>query len=312
MTDIFSGHLPPPLSAVMNRMHRPLNGWFGGVLKKFGIIAALCIFVVGCSSLKFAYGFVEMMVRDRAEIYLDIRENDGLALEAEISELVAWHRIEMLPQYAMFFESQAHLAEGSGPTRTQVDEAVTMFRRLIKDTSQGAAPYIARVLVNHTSRSKVNYLQAAMDEVLSERRKVFDEPLTDQIDAAVDKSVTNFERFFGTLTEGQIAIVREHKTQTYDPTGGWLDWRDKRQQDLLRFLRTEPSASEIEDYVKVALTTPEIIVGQTYRERADRWWDRQAALLYDLMITLNIEQRQTFVENLQGYAVDLVELAGAS
>jgi hypothetical protein len=212
------------------------------------------------------------MVRDRAETYLDIREDDDLVLEVEISELVYWHRIKMLPQYAAFFESQAHLAEGSGPTRTQVDEAVTKFRGLIKDTSQGAAPYIARVLVNHTSKSKVDHIQASMDEVLSERRKLYDEPLADQIDAAVDKSVTNFERFFGTLTEDQIAIVHEYKTQTYDPTGGWLDWRDKRQQDLVRFLRTEPSASDIEDYVKVALTTPEKIVGQAYREQADRWW----------------------------------------
>ena len=252
------------------------------------------------------------MVRDRAETYLDIREDDDLVLEVEISELVSWHRNEMLPQYAAFFEGQAHLAEDSDPTRAQVDEAVKMFRRMIKDTSLGAAPYIARVLVNHTSKSKVDHIQAAMDEVLSERRELYDDPLADQIDAAVDKSVTNFERFFGTLTEGQIAIVREHKTQTYDPTGGWLDWRDKRQQDLLRFLRTEPSASDIEDYVKVALTTPEIIVGQAYRERADQWWAGQAALLYDLMITLDIEQRQTFVDNLHGYAVDMVELAGAS
>ena len=251
-----------------------------------------------------------MVVRDRAEIYLDIREDDDQVLQFEISELVSWHRIEMLPQYAVFFESQAQVAKDSGPTRTQIDEAVMKFRKMIKDTSQGAAPYIARVLVNHTSRSKVDHIQAAMDEILSERRELYKEPLADQIDAAVDKSVTNFERFFGTLTDDQIEVIRAHKSQTYDSTGGWLDWRNKRQQDLVSFLRTEPSASDIEDYIKVALTTPEKIVGQAYRERADRWWDDQAALLYDLVITLDIEQRETFVDNLQGYAIDMVELAG--
>ena len=303
---------PPRLPVVTYRKHRPLNDWFGGMLKKFGIIVGLCIFVVGCSSLKFAYGFVETVLRDRAEIYLDIREGDGQALEAEIRDLVSWHRTEMLPQYALFFESQAQLAEGANWSRTQVDEAVTMFRVMIKDTSLGAAPHIARVLINHTSKSKVNHIQVAMDEVLSERRERYDEPLTDQIDAAVDKFVVNFERFFGTLTEVQIAIVREHKMQTYDPTGGWLDWRDKRQQGLVRFLRTEPSTSAIESYIKVALTTPEKIIGQAYRERADRWWAEQTALLYDLIITLDIEQRQTFADNLHGYAVDMVELANAS
>lgn len=289
-----------------------MNDWFSDMLKKLITVAALCIFVAGCSSLKFAYGFVETVVRDHAENYLDLRGDDELALKAEISQLVSWHRTEMLPQYAMFFETQAQLAEGSGWTRSQVDEAVAMLRAMIKNTGQGAAPYIARVLVNHTSKSKVDHIQVAMGKVLSERRERYNEPLADQIDTAVDKSVTNFERFFGTLTQDQIAIVREHKSQTYDPTGRWLNWRDKRQQDLVRFLRTEPAVSDIEDYVKAALTTPEKIIGQAYRERTDQWWAEQTALLYDLMITFDIEQRRTFTDNLRGYAVDMVELADAS
>ena len=279
------------------------------MLKKFGIIVALCMFVVGCSSLKFAYGFVKTMVRERVETYLEIRENDVLALEAEISKLVSWHRAEMLPQYALFFESQAQLAEGSGWNRAQIDEMVTMLRAMIKGTSQGSAPYIANVLVNHTSKSKVNHIQAAMDKVLSKRRELYDEPLADQIDAAGDKAVTNFERFFGTLTEYQITIISEHTIQMYDPKGEWLDWRDKRQKDLVRFLRTEPLILDIEDYVKVALTTPEKFFGQVYRDRADQWWAKQASLLFNLMTSLDTKQRLTLASNLRGYSVDMVELA---
>lgn len=274
-----------------------------------GIIVALCMFVVGCSSLKFAYGFVKTMVRERVETYLDIGENDVLALESEISKLVSWHRAEMLPQYAVFLEGQAQLAEGLVWNRAQIDEMIRMLRVMIKDTSQGSAIYIANVLVNHTSKPKVNHIQAAMVRILSNRRELYDEPLADQIDAAGDKAVTNFERFIGTLTDYQIAIIREHKMQMYDPTGGWLDWRDKRQQDLVRFLRTEPLVLDIEDYVKVALTTPEKIVGQAYRDRADEWWNKQAALLFNLMTSLDTEQRQTLASNLRGHAVDMVELA---
>jgi len=215
----------------------------------------------------------------------------------------------MLPQYAVFLESQAQLAEGLVWNRAQIDEMIRMLRVMIKDTSQGSAIYIANVLVNHTSKPKVNHIQAAMVRILSKRRELYDEPLADQIDAAGDKAVTNFERFFGTLTDYQIAIIREHKMQMYDPTGGWLDWRDKRQQDLVRFLRTEPLVLDIEDYVKVALTTPEKIVGQAYRDRADEWWNKQAALLFSLMTSLDTEQRQTLASNLRGYAVDMVELA---
>lgn len=282
------------------------------MMKKIGIVTALCIFVAGCSSLKIAYGFAETVVLDRANTYLDIREDDMPGLEAEVTALVSWHRVKMLPQYAGFFEGQAKLAEGSGWTRAQVADAVKEFRALVKGTSKGAAPFIARVLVNHTSDEKINHMQVAMADALAERRESYDEPLEDQLNATVEKSISNFERFFGTLTKDQIAIVREHKMRTYDPSGGWLDWRDKRQQDLVRFLRTHPSEDAIENYVKMALTEPERIVGAAYRERADKWWDGQVALFYDLMITLDTDQRQTFADNLRGYAVDMVELADAS
>lgn len=282
------------------------------MLKKFAIVAALCVFVTGCSSLKFAYGFAETVIRDRVETYLDISEEEGPALEAEISELVSWHRFEMLPEYAAFFESQAQLAEGAGWTRPQTEEAVRTFRALIKETSAGAAPYISRVLVNHTSEDKIGYIKYAMSEVLSERRERYEEPLEDQIDASVEKAISNYERFFGSLSNQQIAIVREHKTATYDPTGAWLNWREKRQNDLVKFLSTQPDVRMIEAYVTVALTSPEKIVGDAYRTRADRWWDGQTDLLFDLLTTLDADQRQTFADNLRGYAVDMVELADAS
>lgn len=282
------------------------------MLKKIGIIAALCVFIAGCSSLKFAYGFAETVIRDRAETYLDISEQEGPALESEISSLVSWHRIEMLPEYAAFFESQAQLAEGAGWTRSQVEDSVRTFRALIKETSAGAAPYIARVLVNHTNEDKIGYIKYAMADVLSERRERYDEPLEDQIDASVEKSVSSFERFFGSLSNQQLAIVREHKTETYDPSGEWLNWREKRQDDLVRFLSAQPDVDEIQDYVTVALTAPEQIFGEAYRTQADRWWDEQTDRLYELLTTLDAEQRQTFANNLRGYAIDMVELADAS
>ncbi len=293
------------------RLFLTLNDLFGGMLKKLGIFLALCVFVLGCSSLKFAHGFLKTMVRAQAETYLDIHEKDDQALITEISNLISWHRVEMLPKYVTFFESQAKLVEGSGWNKTQIQEAVTMLRALIKDVSQGSAPYIANVLINHTSKSKVNHIQAAMNKVLSKRHKLYDKPLAYQIDTNVDRAVTNFERFFGKLKKYQVAIIREHKMQMYDPKGGWLYWQDKRQRDLVTFLRTEPSILSIENYIKVALTTPEEIVGQAYRDQADQWWDNQAALLYHLTTSLDNKQRQKLVNNLHEYALDMAELANA-
>ncbi len=80
------------------------------------------------------------------------------------------------------------------------------FRALIKETSAGAAPYISRVLVNHTSEVKLNYIKYAMADVLSDRRERYDEPLEDQIDTSVEKAVSNYERFFGSLVINNLPL----------------------------------------------------------------------------------------------------------
>lgn len=282
------------------------------MVRKFALVAFLCVFVAACSGLKFAYGFAETFVRDRVETYLDISEQEAPALEQEIAALVSWHRFEMLPKYATYFEAQARMSEGNGWTRAESDAAVKEFRKLIRETSKGAAPFIARVLVNHTSAEKVDHISYQVKEMIAERRERYSEPLSEQIENAVEKSVSNYERFFGTLREDQIEIVRDHKSKSYDPSGAWLDWREKRLQDLADFLRSKPDVSEIQNYVEVALGAPEKIVGEAYRVRADKWWDAQATLNFALLETLDDQQRQTFADNLRGYAVDMVELADAS
>lgn len=282
------------------------------MLRKFGAIALICAFVAGCSGLKIAYGFAETLVRDRVEDYLDVSEQEAPMLEAEIAALVAWHRVEMLPKYATYFETQAQKSLGKGWTREESDAAVKEFRALIRETSIGAAPYIARVLVNHTEDDKIAHIKSAVQYRISERREDYGEPLAEQLEASVEKSVSNYERFFGPLTQAQVAIVREHKTRTYDPSGAWLDWREKRLQDLVQFLRTKPDTLAIQAYVETALVAPEKIVGEAYRIRADKWWDGQADLNYALLQTLDRTQREAFADNLRGYATDMVELADAS
>lgn len=282
------------------------------MFKKSFLIAAICVFVAGCSGLKLAYGFAETLVRDRVEDYLYVSEQEAPLLEAEIAALVAWHRVEMLPKYAAYFDAQAEKSLGEGWTRDESDAAVREFRKLIRETSIGAAPYIARVLVNHTTDDKIEHIEAQVKYSISERREDYEEPLTNQIEASVERSVSNYERFFGPLTETQVQIVRDHKTRTYDPSGAWLDWREKRLQDLVRFLRTKPDTLAIQAYVEIALAAPEKIVGEAYRIRADKWWEGNAALNFALLQTLDKTQRQTFADNLRGYATDMVELADAS
>lgn len=282
------------------------------MLKRFVAISILCAFVAACSGLKIAYGFAETVVRDRVEDYLDIDEREAPALEKEITALVSWHRNQMLPKYAAFFEAQANISENDGWTRAKSNAAVAEFRKLIRETSKGAAPFIARVLVNHTSEDKVNYIAARVKENIAERRESYDEPVSDQIDDSIERTVANYDRFIGSLRDDQIALVKKHKSASYDPTGGWLDWREKRLKDLVAFLKANPGVAEIQAYIDVALVAPEHIVGQDYRVRADKWWDRQAELNFALLETLDEQQRQNLADNLRGYAVDMVELADAS
>ncbi len=278
------------------------------------IALVLCLFVLaGCSSFKVAYTFADDLLESRAEDYLDISNADSEVLDAQMAKMIAWHKTAMLPRYAAFFQGQSDIAEQNAWTRDGVAAAFAEFRQLMDETLEGAAPYVAEVLVGHTSPEKIDHLAARMAENTAELREDEEaETLEESIDEWVERRVSNFERFVGPLTDAQLSIIKLQAETAVDPEKRWLTNRAMRQQALVTFMRSEPTAAEIAEFVHQILLHAHEIVDPDYRAVTERRWALLEQLHYDILVTLTGEQQRELVYNLRSYAADMRELSQTS
>jgi len=293
----------------------PYCALYGGVLPraslKIAVIVVGLLLLSGCSSLKFGYSFADDILESRGQTYLDLSPEQETGLESQSEALVAWHRREMLPKYATFFNAQADIAETGGWTRSQLSSAFTEFRALRDETVEGAALFIAAVLIEHSVPERLAYLEARMAEKLSERRaEVMKKTSKERLDDSVERRANRFSRFVGSLSKAQTAIIRRHTEDGLDDPARWLNNRESRQKALATFLRSNPSEDEIAGFVYRILVRAHEEVDPDYRAISENRWALREAMYFDLLSSLSDSQRRELVTTLRGYAVEMVELAG--
>ena len=132
------------------------------VLFRITAIIVGLLMLPSCSTLKFAYSFADKMLEGRAETYLDLSAEQRERLTQQTAALIAWHRADMLPKYALFLRAQADIAEAGGWTRAQLKLAISQFWSLMEHTVEGASPFIAEVLVQHTNPQKLAHLELSL------------------------------------------------------------------------------------------------------------------------------------------------------
>jgi len=295
-------------------MSLPANRWghSSKTRPRLWFIVLAVLILPGCNSFKFVYGFADNMIESRAEDYLDLDSAQRAELEEQSAALLAWHRREMLPKYATYFNAQANLAK-TGWARGQMRDAVVQFRTLMDETVKGASPYIAHVLSGHMKAEKLAFLEARMADYVTERRTEEEaESPEDSLEEWVERRAKAIARFTGPLNEKQLAIIRSHTPARTDGSPRWLENREKRHAALIAFLRTQPSHEETAHFVyRIALRAHEITDGE-YRDHSNAYWALLEDVYFDVMATLTHEQRSKLISNLRGYASDMVDLSASS
>lgn len=274
----------------------------------FSVLLALS----ACSSVKLFYGFADSALESRAERYLDLGPDDADHLEAEVARLVAWHRTAMLPRYAVFLRRQAAVTDAGPWQADDVAVAFAGFRGLLDETLAGAAPYIANVLVRHTSTAKADHLEAQMAAYVEEERFEAQAPVGDLLDERVERRVDNLARFIGPLRDDQVEIVRRYTRPTIGDRLVWLDHLEKRQRALVEYLRSDPATAALAGFVYQLTLRGYDIVDPSYEGVSEKRWRKLEALYADVLASLDDGQRGNLSATLRAYADDILELAGGA
>lgn len=283
-------------------------------LNPFARIAALLAVLValsGCSSLQVAYSFADDVLEGRAADMLDLDREERAGLARQTEAMIDWHRAEMLPRYARFLNQQADMAEAGGWTPLELSRSFEAFRALADQTVEGAAPFVAEILIEHTAPEKLQYLEDRMADYLEERfEEERAETADDSIAEWVDRRVDRFERFVGDLTDDQKAIIRRYTEDGMDDGLRWLEHSQHRNAALIDFLSSQPSEAALTQFVyRLIIQGPEV-ADPAYRAIQDRRWQLREAMYFEVLDSLSSDQRETLITSLRDYADQMMGIAG--
>ena len=278
-------------------------------LHQISFVLAITIALSGCSQLKFLYSFSGEAIKSKASYFLDLEDTEEATLEAKVDELVDWHRVQMLPQYATFLRQTANYVEagpiGDAPARRAIEE----FRKLLAKTIQGAAPFISDVLFDHTTSPKLAHMRARMEERMKEHRAELEETQVDRINKKTEKAISWFERLFGSFTPAQTTLTRGYFEKAEKVTAVFLDAREKRWRAFIYFLSQSPTPDEIKQFIPIIVLRSEQAIGQKYKQLSHMWWTQFTDWIVEISASLSLQQRQHFSRVLRSYATDMIELS---
>lgn len=271
------------------------------------------LFLAGCGAFKFGYSFADTMLKNRAGDYLTLTSDEQSDLDTRADALIAWHRTAMLPKYAAFLASQAEIAASGGWTRLELADSFRRFRTLVDETIEGASPFIADVLVGHSSNDKLAHLETRMREKLAERRAEEERQTPeDRLEEWVARRADRISRFTGPLTDAQTGIIGRHTEGRTSSYMRWLDNREQRQDALVAFLRTRPDRQQTARFIHRILVHPHEIVDPDYRDVSELNWALRENMYFDVLKSLSETQRQELAATLRDYAADMMDLAGST
>lgn len=270
-----------------------------------GVVTAL----VACTTARFAYNQAPHLSHWWLDNHFDFNDAQSVQVRDEIDGFFSWHRREELPSYAgLLRQWQAMALRDVTP-----DEVCTQFEairgRLWSAGERVIEPF-ARIAPQLTA-SQLAHLQRRQARSNSEFERDFLRGTREQrLQRRLDTTVERSERFYGTLSREQRALLRQWLEKSPWDAQRTHTERMRRQADLLQALQTaqrEPAqaAAALRAHAESLLRSPAPGY-QAHSETAIRHGCAQFAALHN---STTPAQREQLVRALQSYESDFQVLS---
>ena len=272
--------------------------------RKIAILLVLIAVLEGCSSTRLIYAFAGGFIQDEVAYFLDLDEEEDAFLTQQVTEMVAWHRRTVLPNYAAYLTDVANKLAAGQYGAADIAEVLAAGQSLIEKTVTGLTPYASKILVRHMTVDDIAFMEEKMAVRRQERLDEISKPEDTRYADRIDRLKTNFERFFGDLTDGQVTLLEAHARATLGDPSVRLRNRTLRQRAFVGFLKTQPVEAALTVYLDKLLLRHHEITDPDYKAFSKASYDRFSKLLVSMLAISPPAQRETIIVTLRDYAED--------
>lgn len=276
-----------------------------------GIIGALALALglAGCSAIKLGYNTLPDVAYWWLDGYVDFSDAQTPQVRAELARLHDWHRQQELPRLAELLGRMEQQVPGTiAPTQACAFVADVQARLAL--VAERAEPGVA-ALVAGLEAAQMRHLERKYRNNNEAFRKDWaDLAPADLKEKRFKTALDRAETIYGTLEEGQRAVLRQHIDRSmYDPARTLAE-RQRRQQDLLQTLKRMQEApaesrAALRGYLERVQQSPDPAF-RRWQEELVQEGCRTFSALHD---STTPAQREQAARRLRAYQRDLRELA---
>ena len=108
------------------------------------------------------YAFAGGFIQDEVAYFLDLDEEEDAFLNQQVTEMVAWHRRTLLPNYATYLTDAANKLAAGQYGAADIAEVLAAGQSLIEKTVTGLTPYASKILVRHMTVDDIAFMEEKM------------------------------------------------------------------------------------------------------------------------------------------------------
>lgn len=275
------------------------------------LVASLAILsLVGCSAAGLVYNQADWLVTDYVADLGDFDNTQRNALQKRLAAVQSWHRSTELPRYAeLISDTLDYLADGL--TRAEVD-AVYLRGRARYSALMGRFGAAMAPVLDTMRPDQIETLEENLAEANDEFRDTYaSADPQERKEKRRERMYERVEFLVGDLSDEQRAAVTA-RTDAFPNSGPlWLAYREAQQIRLLTLLKERRGSDAIEAHL-VAWLSEQRGRGERLDANTKEVENHVAEIILSIVASLDSSQRQTLVDELQGYRKLLNELANDS
>ena len=268
------------------------------------ILVLVILSLASCSSTRLLYEFFDNFIEDEVSFFVEMNKEENILMSQQVSEAVSWHRSFMLPSYSEYLIDAANMLENGNYDEIYINKIMSNGKSLIEETIVGLTPYASKFLMSHQSTKAINYMEKKMEKRRKERLKEISQSDEILYSKRLDRLKSNFERFFGSLTDKQVDLIKAYATATLHDSKVRLQNRTLRQRAFIEFMRTQPTLTELNKYLNKLLLSGHQITNPSYESFSQISLKLFSELLVNVLIISSKTQREKIKSKLRDYAKD--------
>ena len=277
------------------------------------LMMAAMLLLAACSSLRLAYNHSDTLLYWWVDAYVDLDSDQKSWVKKDIDDLILWHRKTQLHDYVQILQTAQKQLQGN-PTQADLQADYDDIKKRSQTLLVKAEPQLADLALS-LKPDQIEQMQKKFASNNDEfRKKNMKGDRERQQKYRYQKSMEQFELWFGSFSSEQEAAIRKASDARPLDNGIWLAERMQRQKDVLDLvqkvqrdkLSKEATMAQINSLIRDSFQRMDHSDHQAF---TDAYNDGTLQLILTVIKIATPEQKAHAQQRMQGWIDDFNSLA---